>query len=182
MSNEESSVINVSESAKEVSFSSDELIISKTDLRGNITYANRVFMRVSNFPESQLRGRPHNIIRHPDMPKGVYYTMWKTLKAKREFFGFIKNLTAEGDYYWVFANVTPDMVQGEIQGFFSVRREPPRRAITLMEEVYSKMRDIERQHSQSQGPKKSWEWLESYLRTEHNLSYEQFVLKLYEDK
>ena len=108
----------MSQVAKEITFSDNILIVSKTDLRGNITYANRHFMRISNFPEAALLGKPHNIIRHSDMPRGVYYAMWKTLKAKQEFFGFVKNLTADGDYYWVFANVTPDVVDGKVEGFF----------------------------------------------------------------
>ncbi|MGB0834799.1 MAG: PAS domain-containing protein [Psychrobium sp.] len=175
-------MIKVAENPIEVLFEKDELIISKTDLRGNITYANRVFMRVSNFPESVLHGQPHNIIRHPDMPRGVYYALWKTLKAKREFFGFVKNLTAEGNYYWVFANITPDMVKDEIQGFFSVRRLPPRHALKTMEAVYDQMHEIERKTSPSQAAKASWEWLEQHLRQEHNMSYEQYVLKLCEQE
>ncbi|ATD00460.1 PAS domain-containing protein [Pseudoalteromonas spongiae] len=165
--------------SQQIHFAEDELIISKTDIRGNITYANRTFMRVSNFPESKLIGQPHNIIRHPDMPRGVYYGMWKTLKAKQEFFGFVKNLTADGDYYWVFANVTPDLVNGEIQGFFSVRRSPPDAAIKTISEVYQKMQQVEAQHGKRDGANGAWCWLNEYLQTHHNTSYEAFVLDLY---
>ena len=173
-------MIAVAVNATEVTFSEDELIVSKTDLRGKITYANRHFMRVSNFSEIDLLGQPHNIIRHPDMPRGVYYAMWKTLKSKNEFFGFVKNLTADGNFYWVFANVTPDMKQGSIDGFFSVRRKAPKAAIDIIQNVYQQMRDIERRHSEADAPTASWKWLEEHMQSQYQSSYEEFVLELYE--
>ena len=115
-------MIKVADSPKEITFERDELIISKTDRNSNITYANRTFMRVCNFSEDKLLGKPHNMIRHPDMPKGVFYGLWKTLKTNSEFFGFIKNMTADGNYYWVFAHITPDYIDSDVVGFFSVRR------------------------------------------------------------
>lgn len=96
----------------EVRLAYDELIISKTDLSGRITYANKVFMRISDFSEEDLLGQPHNMIRHPDMPRGVFWGLWNTLKQGREFFGLVKNMTAHGDYYWVLANVRPDFLSG----------------------------------------------------------------------
>lgn len=79
-----------SQSNQEVSFGHDEFIMSKTDTQGRIVYANRVFMRVSNYPESALLGQHHNIIRHPDMPKGVFHGLWKTLKSGEEFLVLLK--------------------------------------------------------------------------------------------
>lgn len=166
----------------EVTFSADKLIVSKTDLRGKITYANRHFMQLSNYSEDQLLGQPHSLIRHPDMPRGVYHAMWKTLKAKNEFFGFVKNLTSDGNYYWVFANVTPDMIQGDIKGFFSVRRLPPKAAISLIEPVYKKMLDIERRSAESTAPSESWNWLTKHIKQEFNLSYEEFALSVYDSQ
>ncbi|MEC8428852.1 MAG: PAS domain S-box protein, partial [Pseudomonadota bacterium] len=72
----------------EVILEDEDIIVSKTDLKGRITYANRIFMRISGYNEEESLGHPHNIIRHPDMPRGVYYFMWKTLQAEHEFFGF----------------------------------------------------------------------------------------------
>ena len=171
----------VSANAREVTFSADELIVSKTDLRGNLTYANRHFMRVSNFAESELLGQPHNIIRHPDMPRGVYHAMWKTLKSKHEFFGFVKNLTSDGNYYWVFANVTPDFNKGNVEGFFSVRRQAPRAALGIIEPVYRQMLEMEQRSRKETAPTDSWNWLQEHIKSESGLSYEEFVIGLYEE-
>ncbi|GGF52791.1 PAS domain-containing protein [Alteromonas lipolytica] len=173
-------MIAVSANAREITFSADELIVSKTDLRGNITYANRHFMRISNFAEIDLLGRPHSIIRHPDMPRGVYHAMWKTLKSKNEFFGFVKNLTSDGDYYWVFANVTPDFNKGNIEGFFSVRRQAPRAALAMITPLYQQMLEIEKRSRKESAPTESWNWLQDHIKSETGLSYEEFIIGLYE--
>lgn len=170
----------VSANTREVTFSDNELIVSKTDLRGNITYANRHFMRVSNFAESDLLGHPHSLIRHPDMPRGVYHAMWKTLKSKHEFFGFVKNLTSDGNFYWVFANVTPDFNKGNVEGFFSVRRQAPRAALAVIQPVYQQMLDIERRSAKEKAPVDSWNWLQDHVRSETGLCYEEFIISLYE--
>jgi aerotaxis receptor len=174
-------VIAVSANAREVTFSADELIVSKTDLRGNLTYANRHFMRVSNFAESELLGQPHNIIRHPEMPRGVYHAMWKTLKSKQEFFGFVKNLTSDGNFYWVFANVTPDFNKGNVEGFFSVRRQAPRAALAVIEPVYRQMLELENRSRKDSAPTDSWQWLQEHIQSDTGLSYEEFVIGLYEE-
>ena len=95
---------------REIPVADDDLIVSKTDATGRLTYVNRTFMRISNFPEHALLGQQHNIVRHPDMPRGVYRLMWETLKAEREFFGVIKNMTADGDFYWFFLPTSPRTV------------------------------------------------------------------------
>ena len=108
----------------------NDFIVSKTDTTGKITYANRIFMEIAGYPESELLGVQHNIIRHPDMPRGVFRFMWDTLKKGDEFFGFAKNLCADGGFYWVFANITPDYDKnGKLQGYYSVRRKPPQSAL-----------------------------------------------------
>lgn len=172
-------MIQVASSPIEQTFSSDELIVSKTDLKGHITYANRTFMRICNFSEKQLLGQPHNIIRHPDMPRGVYYAMWKSLKLKQEFFGFVKNITADGHYYWVFANITPDYVDDKVIGFYSVRRQAPKTAVEQITQHYQQMLQLERTLPENQAPKSSWEWLTSQIQSRHHIGYEEFVLNLY---
>ena len=164
---------------KEVTFSSSDLIISKTDLQGKLTYANRTFMRVANYAEHQLLGQNHNIIRHPTMPRGVFYGLWSTLKTGNEFFGFIKNYTSDKNYYWVFANVTPDLVNGKAVGYFSVRRTPPKQAIPYVEKIYHQMIDIERSADRSKASELSWHWLNDLIRNEYHQSYEEFALSLY---
>ncbi|MCU7947140.1 MAG: PAS domain-containing protein, partial [Candidatus Thiodiazotropha sp. (ex Cardiolucina cf. quadrata)] len=85
-----------------------DFIVSKTDLKGHITYANRVFMRMAQYKESELLGVQHNIIRHPDMPRGVFRLLWNTIESGKECFAYVKNMSKNGDFYWVYANVTVD--------------------------------------------------------------------------
>lgn len=165
---------------QEVAIAADELIVTKTDLKGKITYANRTFMRVANYSEQQLLGQAHNIIRHPDMPRGVYFAMWQTLQSKTEFFGLVKNYTADHNYYWVFANVTPDLIDGSIVGYYSVRRKAPKEAVQQIIPLYEQMLEKERSVSNSQAPKTSWGWLEQLILDQHKQSYEEFIVNLYQ--
>ncbi len=174
-------MVQVASSPVEQTFSSDELIVSKTDLKGKITYANRTFMRICNFTEPQLLGQPHSIIRHPDMPRGVYHAMWKNLKSGQEFFGFVKNITSGGNFYWVFANVTPDYVGDKMVGFFSVRRQAPKAAVSQIEGVYREMLRVEQSLSASEAPAASWNWLSEQITSKHQMTYEEFALHLYHE-
>lgn len=163
---------------REVRFDAHEIIVSKTDVKGILTYANRVFMRVSNFSERQLLGKQHNVIRHPDMPRGAFRLLWKTLGEGREWFGFVKNITADGAYYWVFANVTPDHSDGRLIGYYSVRRQAPTGAIREIEPLYREMCAIEARAGAKDAPDASIAWLSSQLATQ-GTSYEAFVLDCY---
>lgn len=94
---------------KEILLSLDQMIVTKTDLKGQITYANRTFMEIADFQEHEVLNKPHNLIRHPDMPRGVFRLMWKTLQKRQEFFGVVKNYTSNRkQYYWVLANITTE--------------------------------------------------------------------------
>ncbi len=164
---------------QEVRVADDDLIVSKTDATGRLTYVNRTFMRISNFPEHALLGQQHNIVRHPDMPRGVFRLMWETLKAEREFFGVIKNMTADGDFYWVFANVTADRDQaGAVSGYFSVRRSVSPGAVAATAELYAQMRHIEHQSGPAAAPEASLAWLRRTL-ADRQTTYERLVLGLY---
>ena len=144
----------------EVKLKDDDLIVSKTDKKGKILYANRSFMNISGFSEQMLLGEAHNIIRHSDMPRGVFRLMWKMLQEGDEFFGFVKNRCLDGGFYWVFANVTADLDEhGALQGYFSVRRQPSSVAVSLCEGLYKQMRDIESQYPGNDGINRSVEWL-----------------------
>jgi PAS domain S-box-containing protein len=86
----------------------DDIIVSKTDLEGKITYANRTFMEIAGFPDDKACiGQPHNVIRHPDMPRAVFLLLWKTLQSDQEIFAYVINRALNGDHYWVLAHVTP---------------------------------------------------------------------------
>ena len=125
----------------------NDFIVSKTDLKGRITYANKIFIEFSGYTESELLSQQHNIVRHPDMPRSVFNLLWQTIKSGDEFFGYVKNMSKDGSYYWVFANVTPSYKAGadKILGYFSVRRRPDSSKIKLIESVYQDMLAAEQQ-------------------------------------
>ncbi len=178
MANKQISVIN-----EEVIMGDEEFIVSKTDLRGNIVYANRTFMRIASYPEAKVLGNPHSMMRHPDMPKGVFKLLWQTIKKGDEFFGFVKNICSDGRYYWVFANVTPAFDQhGKASGYLSVRRKPPISAINIIKPLYQKMLQIEKSGSSDKvAEQKSIEYLQNEL-DKLQLNYQKFVIDLYNTK
>ena len=103
----------------------NDFIVSKTDLKGKITYCNRIFMDMAEYSEEELLGAPHNIIRHKDMPKDVFQLLWDRIQKKEEVFAYVVNRTKNNNEYWVFANVTASLdVRGNIIGYYSVRRKP----------------------------------------------------------
>ena len=118
-----------------------EPIVSRTDLSGRITFVNRIFTEVSGFPEPELLGEPHNIVRHPSMPPAAFANLWSTIKAGRPWDGLVKNRTKSGDFYWVQANVTPETQGGEVTGFISIRGRPARADIVAAEQAYAAISD-----------------------------------------
>ena len=115
--------------------------ISRTDLRGNITFVNEDFCEASGFTEEELIGQPHNLVRHPDMPTEAYADLWKYLKVGRSWTGMVKNRRKNGDFYWVLANASPMWENGNVVGFASVRMKPPREAIAPTNAIYSRFRE-----------------------------------------
>ena len=114
----------------EVRFHEPDIIVSKTDLKGRITYANQTFCEVAGYTEAELLGQPHSIIRHPDMPRAVFKLLWDTILAGRVIFAYVKNMAKNGDYYWVFAHVTPSYDdKHNIVAFHSSRRVPDRAVV-----------------------------------------------------
>lgn len=168
---------------EEICMGDDEFIVSKTDLRGYITYANRTFMEMAQYPEDQLLNVNHNLIRHPDMPKGVFKFVWMTIKKEKEFFGFVKNLCRDGRYYWVFANITPDYDEkGKLSGYFSVRRKPPVSAIEAIEPIYQQMIQIEKNaSSDKEAEDKSIAFLQQQLES-LKVEYQDLVISLFNGK
>ncbi len=99
------------------------LIVSSTDLKGIITYANRTFCNIAGYTKQELTGKNHNIVRHPDMPKAAFKELWDTIKAGKEWTGIVKNLRKDGLYYWVYSHITPIMdSEGKITGYTAARR------------------------------------------------------------
>jgi PAS domain S-box-containing protein len=155
-----------------------DFIVSKTDLKGRITYGNRIFIEFSGYTEHELLGAPHNLIRHPDMPRGVFKFLWDTLAQKRECFAYVKNMAKDGSFYWVFANITPDLDdRGNVVGYLSVRRAPKRSAVDLLTGVY-KMMLVEEERA---GPRDACDAslaLLTKILTDKGLSYEELILAI----
>lgn len=120
------------------------VIVSQTDEKGNITYANKAFCQVSGYNVNELIGQPHNIIRHPDMPSIAFAKMWSTIKSGQAWNGIIKNLRKDGRYYWVDTEVLPIKDEsGNITGYIAARRAASRKDIVDTEEAYKKMIEAE---------------------------------------
>ena len=160
----------------ERTFGEDELIVSKTDPKGIIRYANAVFCRLSAYEEADLIGRPHNIIRHPDMPSIVFKLLWDTVASGRELFAYVVNLASDGAHYWVLAHVTPSFGdRGQIVGYHSNRRVPARSALETIVPLYERLRAAERQAGEGkQATESSGALLRQFL-DERNCDYERFV-------
>jgi methyl-accepting chemotaxis protein len=129
-------VTNVEHPLKETSF-----IVSKTDLKGLITYVNAEFIEVSGFTEQELIGQPHKLVRHPDMPEEAFADMWATLKAGKPWSGVVKNRCKNGDYYWVLANITPIIDDSVTVGYLSVRHKPSRIQIETSAALYQAFKE-----------------------------------------
>jgi PAS domain S-box-containing protein len=164
---------------QERTFGADELIVSKTDLKGHIRYANDVFLRVSASTEDQIVGQPHSVIRHPEMPRAVYKLLWDTIQDGREMFAYVLNLAFDGAHYWVLAHVTPSRgPDNAITGYHSNRRRPHRSAVELVTPLYARLRAEERRHAHSpQGLAASAALLTAHL-AQAGQTYERFVWAL----
>jgi aerotaxis receptor len=123
---------------EEVLFPQGRLIVSRTDLRGLITHANDAFVEMSAYLREELIGTPHHILRHPDMPKLAFKGLWDTVAAGQKWHGYVKNLRKDGAYYWVYATAVPNIRNGVIVGFTSVRRKPSRTRINELVPVYQR--------------------------------------------
>jgi len=166
-------------SGTERSFDETELIVSKTDLRGRITYANEAFLRVSGFLPDELLGAPHNLIRHPEMPRCIFRMLWDTIRDKQEIFAYIVNLAKNGDHYWVLAHVTPSFDRsGAHIGYHSNRRKPDAAALAAVIPLYKSLLATERRAvDPRQGLADAGNQLSAMLR-DMGMGYDEFVFSL----
>ena len=154
----------------------NDFIVSKTDLKGRITYVNKIFMEMAGYSEEELLGQPHNIIRHEDMPKAVFKYLWDTIAKKEEVFAFVINKTKTGDAYWVYANVTASLDErGSLVGYYSVRRQPSKTALQTIIPLYKKMVEVEK----TSGVDASFKILTDILH-EQGVSYDELIISLQE--
>ncbi len=121
---------------REIQLGEEDVIVTTTDLKGAITYANKDFIRISGFAEEELVGKNHNVVRHPDMPPAAFADLWQTLKAGKSWMGIVKNRAKNGDYYWVDAYVAPIFEGRQIVGYQSVRVKPARAEVARAERLY----------------------------------------------
>ncbi|MBZ9556950.1 MULTISPECIES: methyl-accepting chemotaxis protein [unclassified Modicisalibacter] len=125
---------------REYPLNDEHYLITRTDLKGRITYANPAFVEVSGFSRDELIGAPHSLVRHPDMPEAAFANLWETLEAGESWQGLVKNRRKNGDHYWVEASVTPIYENGEVQGYASVRVQADGEAVRRAERIYAQMR------------------------------------------
>jgi len=155
--------------SKETKIAQDDFLVSKTDTKGRITYANPSFIKVTGFTEVELLGKPHSIIRHPDMPKIIFKLLWEEISNKREIFAYVKNMSKDGGFYWVYANVTASVdLNDNIIGYYSVRRKPNPKALEIIAPLYDKLLSLEK----SGGMDASYQYLVELLK-EKGVSYDE---------
>ena len=128
----------------EVAFPPNVYLVSKADLKGQITDCNDAFVQISGFTREELLGKSHNIVRHPDMPMAAFKDLWRTVQAGLPWRGLVKNRCKNGDFYWVDALVTPLKKNGQIIGYMSVRNAPKREDVAATEALYRDVRDKRR--------------------------------------
>lgn len=169
----------VTPSGVERIFSPEEIIVTKTDLQGRITYANEVFCRVSALREDEVLGQPHSLIRHPEMPRGVFRLLWDRLQSGQEVFAYVKNLAADGQHYWVFAHVTPTFDDlGRIRSYHSSRRLPDRAAVAAIAPIYLDMLAAEATLSKATDAASTGYELLMATVAEAGMTYDEFVWSL----
>lgn len=156
----------------ELKFNENEIIVSKTDTTGKITYGNELFLKLAGYAEKDILHKPHNIVRHPDMPKIIFKLLWDTLKQGKEIYAYVVNKSKGGDYYWVFANVTPSYDNsGKVVGYYSVRRKPTEKALNIIKPLYKQLLNAE----QSGGIAAS-EKIVNELLAKNGGRYDKFIL------
>jgi PAS domain S-box-containing protein len=163
---------------EEIKLNPKKIIVSKTDKRGNILYVNDYFCEVTGYEPNEVIGMPHSIIRHPDMPKAIFYLMWRAIQNGGNITAIVKNLAKSGKYYWVTTDFENHRdLSGNIESYIAFRRPASKRAIEEMENLYSVMLDIEREH----GMKASLVYLQGFLDERHT-NYNEYMSNLIKPK
>lgn len=163
----------------ERTFGADEIIVSKTDPKGRIIYANEVFLHLASYSEREIIGQPHSIIRHPAMPRCVFKLLWDTIQAGKECFAYVLNRAKTGDHYWVLAHVTPTFdATGTIVSYHSNRRSPRREAVAKAEALYRELLAVEAEfEDRKQGMEAGFKALVDKLQA-LGVPYDEFVFAL----
>ena len=164
---------------EESPFGEEELLVTKTDFKGRITYANATFLRVSGFSADEVIGAPHSIVRHPAMPHSIFKLVWDTIRSGKEIFAYILNMAKNGDHYWVFAHVTPTIGESrQITGFHSNRRKPHPNQVARIEQLYERLTSEESRYANVKDSMKHAAVILETACRERGLEYDEFILTL----
>ncbi|MDY0121342.1 MAG: PAS domain-containing protein [Sulfurimonas sp.] len=154
----------------------NDFIISKTNLKGQITYTNKIFMEMSEYSEAELLDKPHSLLRHPQMPKAVFQHLWNHITKQQEVFAYVLNKTKHNNEYWVYANITASLDENDKHtGYYSVRRAPNPKALEIIKPLYAKMLEIEKRS----GVNASMNVLVELLK-EKGVCYDEFIISIQE--
>ncbi len=164
---------------KERHFEDSTFIVSKTDLKGIILYANDIFLDIAGYEEKEILGQPHSILRHPDMPRCIFKLLWDYLSEEKEVFAYVKNMCKNGDYYWVFAHATPSYDENnKLVGYHSSRRVSDRKALEIIEPLYAELLKIENTTSnRKEGMEKSYQALLNICK-EKGMEYHELLFSI----
>jgi len=157
---------------EQIQLSTKKYIVSKTDAKGIIEYGNDYFVEISGYTESELIGKPHNIIRHPDMPRVVFKMMWDRINRGKNIMAVVKNMAKDGRYYWVVTEFEPkiDPISNDIISHTAFRKAAPQKAIDTMEPIYQKLLEIEKEG----GMEASEKYLRGFFE-EKRTTYDEFM-------
>lgn len=157
----------------------DQIIVSKTDPKGRLTYVNDVFLQISGFEETELIGKPHNVVRHPSMPRSIFKLLWDRISSGEELFAYVLNLCKDGGHYWVLAHVTPSKGPGgHILGYHSNRRKPAPGSIERITAIYDRLLAAERAESSKPAALAAGTALLEQILAEAGVTYDEFVWNL----
>jgi len=159
----------------EIKLSSHKYIVSKTDPRGKILYANDYFSEVSGYKEYELVGAPHSIVRHPDMPKAIFHLLWEHIQNGQNISAIVKNMAKNGDHYWVVTDfeIRRNTVTKEISQYVAFRHAVSKKVLNEIEPLYARMIEIE----EADGMSASIEYLNRYLQ-DKQMNYNQYIEQL----
>ncbi|MCK4440691.1 MAG: PAS domain-containing protein [Sulfurovaceae bacterium] len=163
---------------EEIKLNNKKLLVSKTDNKGRILYVNDYFCEISGYEPDEVVGLPHNLLRHPDMPRAIFYLMWSNIQSGKNITAVIKNLAKSGKYYWIttdFENYRNS--KGDIVSYIAFRRPASRKAIEAVEGLYCSLLDIEKRH----GMEASLVYLQGYLDERHT-NYNDLMYKIVKPK
>ncbi len=152
----------------------NDFIVSKTDTKGRLTYVNKIFIDLAEYTEEELLGKPHNIVRHPDMPKTIFKLLWERIQNKQEIFAYVVNKTKNENDYWVYANVTASLDEnGNIVGYYSVRRKPNADALAIIKPLYAQILQAEKSGGIAAGEK-----ILNDLINKEGVSYDELIISI----